>query len=344
MITGLSRPASDRSYRVPPPAPGSAVAWPDDFGQRFTVFVDTEEEFDWTRPLAREGWGTEAAAAIPEAHARFAGHGVPLTFLVDHPIVADPRAVEAIRPLIDGATTVGTQLHAWVNPPFEEPLTPADSYAGNLPLELEAAKLDVLTAAIRKAFGVRPRVYRAGRYGIGPNTAGLLAARGYAIDSSMRSRYDYAADGGPNFSRIGNQAFWLRDGLIELPLTTVFTGASRFAGATLYGPLGRVPRARGALSRAKLLSRVALTPEDMPLAEALEAIRIALGQGVRLLNLAFHSPSLVPGNTPYVRDAADLAAFWKWWDGVLNLLAQRNVRSASVAQILAALARSGSAP
>jgi hypothetical protein len=26
------------------------VVWPEDFGTRFTVFVDVEEEFDWTAP------------------------------------------------------------------------------------------------------------------------------------------------------------------------------------------------------------------------------------------------------------------------------------------------------
>src|SRR3546814_11122151 len=58
----------------------------------------------------------------------------------------------------------------------------------------------------------------------------------------------------------------------------------------------------------------------MPAADALEAIRIAVGEGARVLNFAFHSPSLVPGHPPYVRDAADLAAFHAWWDRVLDLL------------------------
>ena len=62
--------------------------------------------------------------------------------------------------------------------------------------------------------------------------------------------------------------------------------------------LGRVPRARGIAARLGLLSRVPLTPEGTPAAEAIAAIRTAAGQGERLLNLSFHSPSLVPGNTP----------------------------------------------
>ena len=300
------------------------------------MFVDTEEEFDWTAPLSRGPHGVAAAAAIPEAHRRFAEHGVPLAYMVDYPIVTDPRAVDVLRGVLtDAVSAIGTQLHAWVNPPFDEVLTPANSYAGNLPEALEAAKLDMLTEAITAAFGTRPVAYRAGRYGIGPNTLRLLAARGYRLDSSMRSRYSYAADGGPDFSGIGNVAFRVGD-LIELPLTTIYTGLLRGQGARLYRTLGHVPKGRGLFARAKLLSRVALTPEDMPLADALEAIAVAVGEGLRLLAFSFHSPSLVPGHTPYVRDAADLAAFYGWWDTVLADLARRGVAPASLDAVIAA--------
>ena len=324
-------------FRPDAPLAADLVAWPAAFGTRFTVFVDTEEEFDWNAPLSRDAHATSAVAALPTAHRRFAADGVPLTYMVDHPIVSDPSAVDILREALrDGVSAVGTQLHPWVNPPFDEALTAANSFAGNLPERQEAAKLDVLTDAIAAAFGVRPQAYRAGRYGIGRNTLRLLAARGYALDSSMRSRYSYAGEGGPDFGGIGNAAF-RREGLVELPLTTVHTGLLRGAGALLYRALEHVPRGRGAFARARLLSRVALTPEDMPLADAREAIAVAVGEGLRLLNFSFHSPSLVPGHTPYVRDAADLAAFHHWWDAILADLARRGVQAASLAEVLAAL-------
>ncbi|KQM97536.1 MULTISPECIES: polysaccharide deacetylase family protein [unclassified Sphingomonas] len=322
-----------------PHVDGPPVDWPDTFGTRFTLFVDTEEEFDWNAPLRRDGWGVSAMAALPQAHARFATRGVEVGYLVDYPVVTEPLAIDAIHAILaTGHATLGAQLHPWVNPPFAETLTPADSFAGNLPREVEAAKLDRLTHVIQTISGTPPLVYRAGRYGIGPATLALLAERGYRIDSSMRSRYCYAAEGGPDFSAIGNTAFRTGPGgaLLELPLTSVFTGHLRRRGQRLYHTAGHVPRGRGLLARTGLLHRVALTPEDMPLDHACEAIRIATGEGVRLLNLSYHSPSVVPGHTPYVRDATDLAAFWRWWDGVLDLLDRRGIRSASTADVLAA--------
>lgn len=319
------------------PRPGTPIVWPDGFGSRFTIFVDTEEEFDWRAPFSRHGYGTSAISAIPAMHRHFVDRGVPIVYLVDYPVATDPRSIEALTGVIaEGYAEIGTQLHPWVNPPFEETLSPRNSYVGNLPEAIEAAKLDALTAAIGSAFGAAPRVYRAGRYGIGPATWRLLVARGYRIDSSLRSRYDYRADGGPDFGAVANAAFRCGpdDRLIEVPLTTVFTGRLRRLGEPGFRALGHLPKGRAVAARSAMLSRVSLTPEGMPLGDVLEAIRVALGEGEQLLNFAFHSPSLVPGHTPYVRDARDLAAFHNWWEAVLDLLDRRGARPIAVDGLL----------
>ncbi|MBW4330858.1 polysaccharide deacetylase family protein [Stakelama sp. CBK3Z-3] len=317
------------------------MAWPDDFGTRFTLFVDTEEEFDWTAPFDSASRSTSAMAALPDGHKRLCEGGGAPVYLIDHPVATAPAAIDALREVVANGGAVGTQLHPWVNPPIQEAICATNSFPGNLPEQLEAAKLDTLTDEIARAFGTAPRIYRAGRYGIGPATARLLADRGYRIDSSMRSRYDYGGHGGPDFRAVGNHAFWLdrRAGLAELPLTTVFTGRVRAGGERLYRFLGEIPRGRGLFARTGMMARVAMTPEDMPLDDALEAIRVALGEGVRVLNFSFHSPSLTPGFTPYVRDAADLKAFYGWWDAVFALLARRNVQAASQSDLIVALDR-----
>ena len=322
-------------YRPPRPVVEDLIVPPADFGTRFLIFADVEEEFDWRAPLDTANRATDAMASFPDAHRRFADHGTGIVCMVDHPVAVDPRAVDILRRVAeDGRSAIGAQLHTWVTPPFAA-RTPGDTYAGNLPRELEAAKLGTLTDTLTAAFGP-PRIFRSGRYGIGPATIDLLAARGYLIDSSVRAQYDYRSQGGPDFSGIGSTPYrW--GPLIELPLTTAFTGLARNGGAPLYRALGRLPKGRGVFARTGLLERIALTPEDMPIDAAIRAVDAALADGQRLVNFSFHSPSLAPGHTPYVRDAADLAAFWRWWDRMFAHLARRSVTPATLDEVIAAL-------
>lgn len=324
------------SHRIFRPVPGPAVSWPAAFGTRFAVFVDCEEEFDWSAPFDRAHRSTTAMHAFPDAHRRFMAAGVGLTCLVDYPIATDPVAVDMLHAVVaDGRSAIGAQLHPWVNPPYDEQVNGRNSFPGNLPLAQQQAKIEALNAAIQQSFGTRPLAFRAGRYGLGPDSWTLLEAAGYRLSTSVRARYDYSVQGGPDYRHIDNEA-WRSGGLVELPLTTVFTGRLRRAGAGLYTAAGRMPRGRGLLARTNLLHRVALTPEDMPIAQTLEAVEIAIGEGVRLLTFSFHSPSLEPGHTPYVRDAADLTRFWQWWSLMLAHLDRLSVRPASLDEVLAA--------
>lgn len=318
-----------------PPDPARRARLDDGFGRRFIVIGDAEEEFDWTAPLARENVATRAIAALPAATARFNAAGVVPTYVVDYPVVDTPESAATVRAMVEaGACDVGTQLHPWVNPPFEEQVTPANSFTGNLPVALQRAKLRALTDRIEAATGVRPTVYRAGRYGIGPATAALLREAGYRIDVSVRALFDYSAERGPDFSHHPIWPWWIDDTLLEVPLTAADTGPLR-----RWPGLLRHRRLRGPLARTGLLNRVALTPEGVPLAEAKAAIRRLLADGTQLFSLSFHTPSVEAGHTPYVRDAADLAAFWAWWDGVFEIFARFGVTPCRPADILAAATR-----
>src|SRR5690606_18415052 len=133
--------------------------------------------------------------------------------------------------------------------------------------------------------------------------------------------------------------YWLDDHkrLLELPLTTVFWGMLRRQGDWLYPALWRVPQLRGLLARAGLLERIPLTPEGVSVDEAIRAIDMALDDGLPLLVFSFHSPSLGPGHTPYVRSEADLADLYDWWRRVFAYLEMRKVAPTTVSGIMNAL-------
>ncbi len=311
-----------------------------DFGQRFILTVDTEEEFDWLEPLARENQKVEALPALAKFQAFCEEHGVVPVYLTDYPVANTPLAGEMLRAAIAaGKAEIGVQLHPWVNPPFDEEVSDFNSFAGNLPPELERAKFMALRDLIEQTFGAAPRIFRCGRYGAGAHTADFLIEGGIAIDTSVRASFDYSTGGGPNYRDHPLAPYWLdrKASLLELPLTTTYWGPLRQLGPWLYPRLWRVPQLRGLLSHLGLLERIPLTPEGVSAEEAIRGIDMALDLGLPVLVLSFHSPSLAPGNTPYVRSEADLEAFYQWWREVLGYLAARGVAPTSVAGVLDAV-------
>ena len=327
------------------PAPGDFARFKAGFAPRFVVTVDTEEEFDWSGPFARAEHSLDSIPRLAKFQQFCDGFGVAPVYLIDYPVATDPRTVDALGEAVaQGRADIGVQLHPWVNPPLEEAVSARNSFAGNLPPELERAKFRKLKEVIEQAFGAAPLIYRAGRYGVGPATAGILAESGIAIDSSVRALFDYSGEGGPNFRAHPVEPWWVggRDAngraLLELPLTTVYWGMLRRQGGWLHPALWRAPRLRGLLARLGLLERIPLTPEGVAAEEALKAIDVALDDGLPLLVFSFHSPSLLPGHTPYVRDEDDLDRLYGWWRLVFEHLRRRGIAAASVRDIMAGVA------
>jgi hypothetical protein len=323
------------------PAADSFVRFQGDGERRFLLTVDTEEEFDWSKPLKRAGHSLDTIPRLRKFQQFCEGQGVVPVYLIDYPIATSKLAAEILgEPIAAGRAEVGVQLHPWVSPPHEEEVNQYNSYAGNLAPQLEFAKLKHLRDTIERNFGVPPLIYRAGRYGVGPRTAGFLSEVGIAIDSSVRSGFDYSAGGGPNFRDLPLRPWWIDQvgGLMELPLTTVFQGALRRWGGWIYPRLWRVPRMRGVLARLGLLDRIPLTPEGVGIAEALRGIDLAVAEDIPVLVFSFHSPSLSPGFTPYVRKADDLDDFYAWWRQAFARLAEHGVEPTTVKEIMASVA------
>src|SRR5262245_22971602 len=131
------------------------------------VVVDTEEEFDWSAPFSRQNTGVTAMRHIGRAQQLFDRFGIVPTYVIDYPVASKP---EGSAPLAEFAAsaraTIGAHLHPWVTPPHDEDVSRRNSFAMNLPAELEAAKPTTMVETIERAFGARPQVYKAGRYGI----------------------------------------------------------------------------------------------------------------------------------------------------------------------------------
>ena len=280
------------------------------------VVVDTEEEFDWSRPHSRTATGVSHIAQQDRGQRIFDRFALQPTYVVDYPVASQEAAYPLLRDwLRGGRCQIGTHLHPWVNPPFDETVSAYNSYPGNLPAALEQEKLARLTGVIETNFGTRPTVYRAGRYGVGPATAGILARLGYQIDMSVMPRTDFRADGGPDFTAFSETPYWFGpDGsLLEIPATAGWCGGLSGYGESIQpvvmNRMGLRLHVPAILARLGLFERIRLSPEGASFAELKRLTDAMLAAGKRLFSLSYHSPSLAAGHTPYVRDEAELQGF-----------------------------------
>ena len=280
------------------------------------VVVDTEEDFDWGTPFSRSNVSTASIPAQAHAQAIYERHGIVPTYVCGYPVAKDPEAVAYLRGLKEaGRAIIGAHLHPWVTPPHRETVNQHNSYQCNLPPALERAKIEALTDALSVAFGDRPTIFKAGRHGFGPGTDRALKALGYRVDCSLLPHNDLRGDGGPDFRRVQDQPYWLGEPgrLLEVPASTGFIGGLPQLGRPLAGlfdnPTALRLRLPGLLGRSGLVTRSRLTPEGVPPDEQCRLLDALVARGRRTFCLVYHSPSLLPGNTPYVRSHEDLSRF-----------------------------------
>ena len=105
--------------------------------------------------------------------------------------------------------------------------------------------------------------------------------------------------------------------LLELPVTAAMVG--RVAGlpqsvtSQLFHRRSETIGIPSVMARLGLLERIKLTPEGITIDEARRLVAYMISGGHKVFVLTYHSPSLEPGNTPYVRTDEDLARFLRWF-------------------------------
>ena len=288
------------------------------------VSVDTEED-NW-QPR-RDGVTIENIHELPRLDALFQRLGVRATYFTTYQVAIHEWAAATLRQLQEGGAEIGAHLHPWNTPPLDEPFLPRNSMLKNLAPALQLAKLERLTALLRKVIGAQPLVFRAGRYGLGRDTIPALIRCGYQIDSSVTPYVSWEAfDDGPTFIGAPLDMYRLGGGsdvrtpepdgeLLELPMSIgysrlpfdVWSGVHRVLTARALHPLHLL----GLAARVRLIKRIFLSPEMHSVADMLTLSRRLIDQGVRHLHLFFHSPSLRPGLSPFVADAAGVERFYR---------------------------------
>ena len=282
---------------------------------RLIVVIDTEEEGGWGGSYSRDRTEVKAMRESVLAQRIFNEFGVKPHWVIDYPVASQPEGYEPLRQfLAEGTCEVGAHIHPWVNPPYDEQVSKYTSFAGNLAYRLERAKIAELARVIEQNLGVRPRVFKAGRYGAGPNTPEILRELGFEVDLSGDPGFNYAHEGGPDYRFMTADTYWIGADrqLLGIPCTGGYLG--RFHKlVSLYDfarkPLMQKLKLQAIMTRLGIIDRQRLSPETYTSAEHRQLTKCLWERGVRVFCLSFHSPTLMVGGSPYVRSEADLKAF-----------------------------------
>lgn len=303
------------------------------------VTVDTEED----------NWGEYTCAnptvdnlrALADFQDLCERYGAQPTYLVNHAVVTSPLGREIIGELRSRGAAFGTHCHPWHTPPVEEVPGDETSYLSRLPAPLVARKLARLTAAVAEAVGTQPRSFRSGRWATGPVVTMALHDLGYQIDASICPGVDWTPEGGMDHSRHPGFAYRFRPAapftpdpagpMVQIPTTTGFWQHNQARALRRYRQAQRLhPRLR-AVGFADLF-RVAnfrwLSPEVSSTRDMIRLARALMANRIGHLDLTFHSPTLVPGLTPFTRTAADRDRFMDRLEQVLDFVLGAGARSA----------------
>jgi hypothetical protein len=245
------------------------------------------------------------------------------TYLLSPEVVRDAASLDALA-VLDGEAELGTHLHAEFAEPeaFEPEVTSA--IQSRYDRETERQKLGYLTRLFEGAFGHPPRSFRAGRFGIGRHSLGLLQELGYAVDSSVTPHKDWTRIGAPEaaFRNAPTQPYWpvLDDpavaadapgSLLEVPVTIRPGRFGRLLGRWIE-PYWLRPTRTGA---ARLIG---IAREEI--AEARPAGRPIV------LNCMFHNVEVVAGASPYAATDAEALAIMERLSALLAWAERESIR------------------
>lgn len=303
---------------------------------RFFITIDTEED-DWGE-YRSSGFSLESLQVLPRVQEIFNAYGAVPTYLVTYPVVQDRMARDFfLEQIARERCEIGAHCHPWNTPPFVEEINERHSMLCNLPYPTVKSKISNLKQEIVQSMGVTPVCFRAGRWGFGPEVAAAIHELGFRVDTSVCPYVDWSLFSGPDYrdAPIDSYRFSPDEilaespggALLEVPATIGFLqdNENLCKRAIRAEGLARRLHLRGLLERAHIVNLRWLSPEMSSARDMIILAKRLLRKGCAYLNMSFHSTTLVPGKTPFVRTAEDLQHFLNSIDEVLRFVAGQGV-------------------
>ncbi len=290
------------------------------------VSIDTEcdKGLGWKskRPLAFDGIFEGIVARLQPL---FNVHGAKPTYLLSPEVIRDAESAEALRNL-KGASELGAHLHGeYAEPGAFEPEVTKD-FQRDYTEEVERQKLTYLTDLFATTFGARPRSFRAGRFGIGPNSIPILSDLGYEVESSVTPFMDWTSSGAKGLSFLGAPTQPYRPDprapakvgdakLLEVPVTI---RPHLLSHAPILGKYLEPRWLRPTRGSETQLVEVAK--------DEIKAARAAHPERPVVLNAMFHNVEIIAGASPYANTEAAAEGIMDRLAALLSFARKENIR------------------
>jgi hypothetical protein len=294
-------------------------------GERYLcVSIDTEcdKGAGWRveKPLAFAGIHDGVGARLAPLFRKYAAKA---TYLLSPEVIRDDACREFFRTMKDAE--LGTHLHGELAEPGAFVPDVTSVFQRDYDEAEEKAKLSSLTRDFGAAFDRKPTSFRAGRFGIGPNTIPILESLGYVVESSVTPFTEWSGSGAPGLD--------FRGAPTQPYHPDPRDAKSRGASALWEVPVTIRPRA---LSRMPLVGRFMepswLRPTrasgdalvSLARAECADAEARAPGRPVVLCAM-FHNVEVVPGKSPYAKTEREARAILSRLEALLSFCEREGI-------------------
>ena len=305
---------------------------------RLFITIDIEED-NWGdfRPT---GHTVENVARIPMLQEIFRRYGAIPTYLPNYPVLKNESSVGILHDILEkDGCEIGVNCHPWNTPPFGEEINTRNTMLYNLPYAILYNKIETIHKAVMDVLGVVPTCFRAGRWGFGCEVARCIHTLGYQIDTSVTPYVDWTGSSGPDFSEASNFPYTFNPAdvltglpngcLLEVPPTIGFLQKNLKLCSRIFRLFSRSPLSKihliGILNRFRILNLRWLSPELSSSRDMIMLGKNLIKQGYRYLNMNFHSPSLLPGKTPFVRNEEEFRAFLRNVESFLQFAQKQGI-------------------
>lgn len=278
--------------------------------KKLIITIDNEEDNQWNANAEETTENAKHLIRFQNLCDRF---GFKPVYLTTYRMAKDPVFVDlAKEALRENKCEVGMHLHAWSTPPGYDigKVTNERSYLIEYPLEIMEEKISRLHDLLTSTFGEIVS-HRSGRWALNRQYLMLLKKYGYLCDCSVTPGISWSrnlgATGAPgsDYSKKQNGNYEIVEGLLEVPVS-IFP--------IHYFELGGIDKPRSFAREVYHLlhgKKTWLRPSLSSLYQMKRLLDYVQKSLVNYAMFMIHSSELMPGGSPYYKDAAAVEILYR---------------------------------